>query len=173
MSTPPTGEKFWQNQRLNPAVSAGVREVTMRTTNLLSGVIVAALAGHAFADDTVVGTYDVKYEEMSNNCTNIGMALGRGTLKIETRSASNLIVDIERIPLMAGVPAKHGKITAKSKLGPTSIQGLDGVFSVAGRVSGPDGMLALVFVAEYQAKGKPLCTQSWNVSGVRQNPERH
>jgi hypothetical protein len=142
----------------------------MRTSPLVGLVAVATIVAGgapAFADDAVVGTFDVKYEEMSNNCTNVGMTLGRGTLKIDVRPGNNLVVDIERIPIMNGLPAKGGKITAKSKLGKTSIEGLDGTFSVAGKVSGPEGMLTLVFVAEYQAKGKPLCTQSWNIAGVR------
>jgi len=140
----------------------------------LAIVVVAALAAPAVAEDvSVVGTYDVKYDEMSNNCTNVGMTLARGSLRIYLRSdksggTSSLIVDIERIPEMFGIPTKNGAINAKSKLGPTSIQGLDGTFRIGGRVSGGDGMLQLVFVAEYQAKGKPLCTQSWNVTGLRQ-----
>jgi hypothetical protein len=136
--------------------------------SFLAIVVVAAIAAPATADDiSVIGNYDVKYDEMSNNCTNVGMTLARGSLKIDLRQGT-LVVDIERIPLMSGVPTKNGAINAKSKLGPTSIQGLDGKFSIGGRVSGGDGMLQLVFVAEYQAKGKPLCTQSWNVTGVRQ-----
>ena len=55
---------------------------------------------------------------------------------------------------------------ATSKLGPTSIQGLDGRFSVAGTVN-EDGVLQMVLVAEYYVNKKPYCTQSWNVSGVR------
>jgi len=133
---------------------------------VLAVITTAGLAGNAHADDSVAGTYDVKYEEMSNNCTNVGMTLGRGVLKVEVKG-STLVIDIERIPLMNGVPAK-GKITARSKVGPTSIQGLDGTFSVAGRAAS-DGFLQLVFVAEYQVKGKPLCTQSWNISGVKQS----
>jgi hypothetical protein len=134
---------------------------------ILSLAVVAALATPAFAEDVaVIGTYDVKYEEMSNNCTNVGMTLARGQLKIEVKS-NTLVIDIERVPLMSGIPTKNGAVNAKSKLGPTSIQGLDGTFSIGGRVSGNDGMLQLVFVAEYQAKGKALCTQSWNVTGVR------
>ena len=134
---------------------------------ILSLAVLAALATPAFADDVpLVGTYDVKYEEMSNNCTNVGMTLARGQLKIELRS-NVLTIDIERVPLMSGVPTKNGAVNAKSRLGPTSIQGLDGTFSIGGRVSGAEGMLQLVFVAEYQAKGKPLCTQSWNVTGLR------
>ncbi|HEV7559190.1 MAG TPA: hypothetical protein VGO00_27135 [Kofleriaceae bacterium] len=139
----------------------------MRILPLTVAVALVALGSVARADDNPGGTYDVKYEEMSNNCTNVGMTLGRGVLRIEIKSSTSLVVDIERIPLMNGVPAK-GKITAKSKLGPTSIKGLDGTFSVAGRFSGSDGVLQLVFVAEYQAQGKALCTQSWNISGVKQ-----
>jgi len=139
----------------------------MRILPLTVVVALVALGSVAGADDNPGGTFDVKYEEMSNNCTNVGMTLGRGVLRIEIKTSTSLIVDIERIPIMNGVPAK-GKITAKSKLGPTSIKGLDGTFSVAGRFSGSDGVLQLVFVAEYQANGKALCTQSWNVSGVKQ-----
>ena len=57
------------------------------------------------------------------------------------------------------------RVKATSRLGATSIQGLDGKFSVAGRVA--DGSLQLVFIAEYYVKQKPLCTQSWNVTGKR------
>jgi hypothetical protein len=143
----------------------------MRILPLTVVVALAALGSVAHADDNPGGTYDVKYEEMSNNCTNVGMTLGRGVLRIDVKTSTSLVVDIERIPLMNGVPAK-GKITAKSKLGPTSIKGLDGTFSVAGRFSGSDGVLQLVFVAEYQANGKALCTQSWNVSGVKQGKSK-
>jgi hypothetical protein len=140
----------------------------MRTTSalLLTATLTAAVVAPrvAHADD-VVGTYDVKYEEMANNCTDAGMSLGKGVLGIELRKGA-LVVDIERIPLMSGAPAKAGKLHAQSKLGKTSIEGLDGKFSIAGRVE--EGMLQLLFVAEYFVKGKPLCTQSWKVAGVSQ-----
>jgi hypothetical protein len=38
--------------------------------------------------------------------------------------------------------------------------------SVAGRNT-EDGMVSLVMVGEYQTAGRPLCTQSWNLSGLR------
>ena len=49
---------------------------------------------------------------------------------------------------------------------PSTFQGLDGKYSVGGRVEG--GMLQLVLVAEYikHDDKKPYCTQSWNISGV-------
>lgn len=129
---------------------------------LTAGLVATTPA--AFADETVEGVYEVRFEEVANNCTNVGMALGRGQVTVEKKK-NNLSVDIERIPVMNGVPGKNGKLRASSKLGATSISGLDGKFSVAGTVT--SGTLALVFVAEYYVKDKSLCTQSWNVSGVR------
>jgi len=127
-----------------------------------------ALAGgtaHADSKDkSVVGTYQVKYTEVANNCTSTGMALTTGTLDIKPGKKSGITVDIERIPLMVGKAGKTGRVNATSKLGPTSIQGLDGKFSVAGKVD--DGVLSLVFIAEYYLGRRALCTQSWNVSGV-------
>jgi hypothetical protein len=70
---------------------------------------------------------------------------------------------------MVGIPAKSGKINAKTtKKVATTVQGLDGKYGVSGRVD-DNGVLQLVLVAEYtrQDNGKPHCTQSWNVSGVR------
>jgi hypothetical protein len=139
----------------------------MRTTiaTLVLGAMTLA-ATPALADKSeVAGTYDVKYDEVSNNCTNTGMTFTRGTLKIEQKK--NVTVNIDLVPIMTGGEPKAGKLKAQSKLGPSVIQGLDGKFSVAGRVD--EGVLQLVFVAEYYVKGKPLCTQSWNVAGVRQN----
>ena len=50
-------------------------------------------------------------------------------------------------------------------------KGMDGVFSVAGRIT-TEGMLSLVMVGEYQTAGKPLCTQSWNLAGLRARSDR-
>lgn len=143
--------------------------VTMRTT--IATLILAAAAAAAtpaFADkgdkSEVAGTYDVKYDEVSNNCTDTGMTFTRGTLKIEEKKG--VTVDIDLVPIMVGAEPKAGKLKASSKLGPSVIRGLDGKYSVAGRVDA--GVLQLVFVAEYYIKNKPLCTQSWNVSGVKQ-----
>jgi len=138
---------------------------TTLATLVLAAAAITAGAAPARADNkAVTGTYDVKYDEVSNNCTNVGMTFRRGTLTIAEKRGS-LTVDIERIPMMVGSRPKHGKVKAHSKLGPSSIRGLDGKFSIAGRVD--DGVLQMVFVAEYYVKGKPLCTQSWNVSGLR------
>jgi hypothetical protein len=120
------------------------------------------------AKGAAIGVYEVKYDEVGNSCTQVGMSMaGRGTVTLKNKKGK-LLVDIERIPSMLGtLPRADGKINARSKLGPSTIDGLDGQFSVVGRVS--DGMLQLVFVAEYFHKRKPYCTQSWNVSGLRQS----
>lgn len=139
----------------------------MRTT--IATIAVLALATSiARADnaEAVAGTYDVKYEEVTSNCQNTGMVLSRGSLAIEKKKGTAISIDIDRIPLMAGSASKGGRIKAASKLGKTSIQGLDGRFSTAGTVN-VDGVLTAVFVAEYYISGKAYCTQSWNVSGLK------
>ena len=130
-------------------------------------VLLAGVAP-AFADD-VAGTYDVKYEEVSTNCPS-PLRYPHGTLEIKVKGTS-VTVDIDRTPLMQGSVAKNGKVSAKSKLGPTSLDGMTGVFSVGGKIT-PEGMLAFVMVGEYQAGGKPLCSQSWNVAGSKVEPAR-
>ena len=132
----------------------------MRTT--ISVILVLmALAGVAAADPT--GIYDVKYEEVTTNCTSpLRYPPGKLTIKIVGNS---LTVDIDRTPLMGGIPAAD-KISAKSKAGGTMVEGMTGIFSVAGKVT-KEGLLHLVMVGEYSANGKPLCSQSWNVNGPR------
>ena len=112
----------------------------------------------------VYGQYDVRYEEVSSNCETTSIAMSRGTIDI-TKKKSQLVVDILRFPLMYGAPSKGGKVRAASKVEKSSIDGVDGKFSVAGRVD--EGLIQLVFVAEYYVKGKPLCSQTWNVSGQK------
>lgn len=132
----------------------------MRT--IIVSVALMVLAGTATAD--VTGIYDVKFEEVSTNCTSpLRYPPGKMTIKI---IGNSLTVDIDRTPLMGGIPSKTNKISAKSKPGGTMVDGMTGVFSVAGKVT-PEGLLSLVMVGEYSAKGRPLCTQSWNVNGPR------
>ena len=113
----------------------------------------------------VTGTFDVNYDEVTSNCEQTGMALTRGKLEIIRRKAHTVAIDIDRVPIMVGSESKGGRVKATSKLGKTSIQGLDGRFSISGAVNG-DGVLAIVFVPVY-VQGKPYCTQCWNVAGVR------
>lgn len=144
----------------------------MRTTHFLStlaGVFLTTgvlSAGVAHAD--IGGVYEVKYEEVSSNCTTTKLAYAPGPITLKAKG-TQLIVDIDRTPEMIGASPKNGKISAKSKLGSTMIDGMKGVFSVAGRIT-PEGALYLVMTGEYSANGRPLCTQTWNVSGAKQTP---
>src|SRR5258708_5658567 len=137
----------------------------MRTTGCSLGVFGLGLlaATPAFADD-LAGNYEVKFEQVSTNCEHPLAYPPHGSIKIVIRG-DDLQVDIDRTPLMVGKPAKS------PKPGHTPSEGMDGVFSVAGRVTG-EGMLSLVMVGEYQTTGKPLCTQSWNLSGLKAKPEK-
>ncbi|HEX2690955.1 MAG TPA: hypothetical protein VHN14_30285 [Kofleriaceae bacterium] len=129
-------------------------------------MMVLAAAAPAYADD-LAGAYEVKFEQVSTNCEHPLAYPQHGTIKIDVKG-SDVQVDIERTPLMVGKSAKTpNKISAKSpKPGHTPVAGMDGVFSVAGRITS-EGMLSLVLVGEYQTAGKPLCSQSWNLSGLR------
>src|SRR5688500_1812723 len=108
-----------------------------RSSSLATAVLLAALAtslaGISTASaqkktdaqgDDVVGSYDVRYEEVSTNCSTTSIALTRGTVDI-TKKKTQLVVDIQRFPLMYGVPSKGGKVRASSKVGKSSIDGVD------------------------------------------------
>lgn len=145
-----------------------MRNLTSRSVVLASALL--AIASPAYADD-LAGSYDVKFEQVSTNCERPVAFPQHGKLKIEIKG-TELVVDIDRTPLMVGKAAKPGKVSAKSpKPGHTPIEGMDGVFSVAGRITA-EGMLSLVMVGEYQTGGKPLCTQSWNLSGLRARTDK-
>ena len=135
--------------------------------HVLAGLFMMALAAPASAQN-VAGAYEAKFEEMSTNCDPVRFTYTHSIVRVDT-AKSSLRVNIETIPQMVGVPAKSGKINAKTtKKVATTVQGLDGKYGVSGRVD-DNGVLQLVLVAEYtrQDNGKPHCTQSWNVSGVR------
>jgi hypothetical protein len=130
------------------------------------GAVLLGTAGLAHADDPAAGSYEAKFEQIGNNCEHSITYPPRGIVKIEVKGG-DLQVGIERTPLMLGKPRKDGKINAKSRPGHTAVEGMDGVFTVAGRVTPDDGMLSLTLIGEYQAGGKPLCTQSWSLSGLK------
>jgi len=128
------------------------------------GIVVGLAAATADAGDPA-GSYQVRFEQVSSNCEHPITYPQHGALKIEVKGG-NLQVEIERTPLMVGKQTRNGNISAKSRTGHTPIQGMDGLFSVTGRITS-EGTLSLVMIGEYQASGKPLCTQSWNLSGRR------
>ena len=135
------------------------------------GAVLLVTSGLAHADGPVTGSFEVKFEQIGNNCEHSIAYPPRGIIKIEVKGG-DLQVDIERTPLMLGKPRKDGKINAKSRVGHTMVEGMDGVFTVAGRITPEDGMLSLTLIGEYQAGGKPLCTQSWSLSGLKATQDK-
>jgi len=112
-----------------------------------------------------VGNYTVKFEEIANNCTRTGMTLRKGTVEIG-KFKSDMTLTVPMTSTMYGSPPRKGKFRVKSKLGGTGIQGVLGKFSASGRAN--DGVIQFVLIAEFfTGKNKPLCTQSWNASGVK------
>ncbi|CAN5865626.1 hypothetical protein BH11MYX2_BH11MYX2_40900 [soil metagenome] len=135
----------------------------MRNVLILAAVVLAAST--ASADTAVAGVYNVKYEDVSNNCPS-PLKYPNGTMQVKSSKGAAITIDIDRTPIMSGSTSKGGKVSARSKLGDTSLQGMKGTFSVAGKIT-PEGLMSLVMVGEYQANGKALCTQTWNVNGVK------
>jgi hypothetical protein len=136
-----------------------------------TGAQAVAYADEPSTPSSLTGSYDVKFEQISTNCEHPVTYPVHGSLKI-TESKGEVQVDIDRTPLMIGKSPKPNKVSAKSpKPGHTPIEGMDGVFSVAGRITN-EGMLSLVMVGEYQTAGRPLCTQSWNLSGLRARADK-
>lgn len=131
---------------------------------LVPAAILFAAASPAYAD--ISGTYDVKFDDVSTNCTTQKLTYKPQPISVKIKG-TQITVDIDLTPVMTGVTQKNNKVSAKSKSGNTMIGGMKGVFSVAGRIT-PDGALSFVMVGEYSTEqGKPLCTQSWNVSGPK------
>jgi hypothetical protein len=137
---------------------------------LLAAGLLMALATPAAAQ-SVAGSYDVKFEEVSTNCDPVRFTYKQSTLKVDT-GKSSMRVNIDAIRReMVGVPQKSGKISAKTpKKVATTVDGIDGKYAISGRVD-DSGVVDLVLVAELfrHENGRPLCTQSWNVRGVRQS----
>ena len=113
----------------------------------------------------VAGTYDSKFEAVANNCSKVGMSFASARVELSQPKERSVSVTIPSVPFMNGVVSRGGKFRAVAKRGKTAIKGVDGRFSVAGRVE--KGTIQFLFIAEYFEGQKPLCTQSWNASGPR------
>ena len=134
----------------------------------MTGMLLMSLVAPASAQG-VAGSYEAKFEEMATNCDPVRFTYTRSIVRVDTVK-NTLKVNIETIPQMTGIPAKSGKINAKTpKKLATTIDGIDGKYHVSGRAD-DQGVLELVLVAEFTRhdNGKPLCTQSWNLRGVKQ-----
>lgn len=114
----------------------------------------------------VAGKYSASFAEVSNNCSGVGMSLRDTTVELSQSGDRTVQVTVPSVPIMKGVVNRGGKFKAEARRGKTAIEGVDGRFSVAGRVD--DKGIQLLFIAEYFRGARPMCTQSWNASGPRQ-----
>ncbi len=124
------------------------------------GLLMAADVAVAQPKDS---SYAATFEEVVNNCPKNGYRLDKGTVRIATRTGRKITVTVAGIPNMNGSWGRSGgKFKAEAR-GATTSAGVDGKFSMAGRVDS-DGIQAL-FIVELYRGDKPLCTQSWSVTG--------
>jgi hypothetical protein len=145
-----------------------VRPVCVALAGALLAVVV--LSGGASAQTPpparVAGKYAASFQEVANNCSGIGMSLRASTIELHQSGERNVQVTVPSVPIMRGVVSRAGKFKAEAKRGKTAIEGVDGRFSIAGRVD--DKGIQFLFIAEYYRGNRPMCTQSWNASGPRQ-----
>ncbi len=114
----------------------------------------------------VAGKYAATFQSVANNCTGMGMNLSATTVELFQARDRDVQVTVPSVPIMRGVVTRAGKFKAEAKRGKTATAGVDGRFSVAGRVD--DKGIQFLFIAEYYRADKPMCTQSWNASGPKQ-----
>jgi hypothetical protein len=113
----------------------------------------------------VDGSFAVEFKEIANNCSDTGMSLRKGTVTLAKQDKGKDEITVPMAATMVGRIGKDGKFMAHAKLGGTGIAGLQGKFSISGRVE--DARIQLVFSAEYYRDQRPLCTKSWNGAGTR------
>lgn len=116
-------------------------------------------------DQPVAGKFAARFDLVSSNCKDTGMNLDRAPVSLEEPARGRVAVTMPMVPDMSGVVSRGGKFKAEARRGKTGIEGLEGQFSIAGRVEGDT--IQFLFIAEYYKGGKALCTQSWNASGPR------
>lgn len=134
---------------------------------LIVVVFALALPSPALADDSIAGTYEVKFDEAGSTCTPKPETFSKGKVAI-TIKKTTLTVKFDGLYKMVGTTQKNGDVKAKTTmLVGTAVGGLSARYSVAGHAEG--GTIALVLTALYvrQDTQKPHCTQAWNVSGSR------
>jgi len=148
-----------------------VRANRLAAHAVLTVVLAASLGGAARAQapaqsaPRVAGTYAATFQEVANNCSGIGMSLRQAPVELSQGKDRDVQVSVPSVPIMRGVVTSAGKFKAEAKRGKTATQGVDGRFSIAGRVD--DKGIQFLFIAEYYRGSAPLCTQSWNATGGR------
>jgi hypothetical protein len=109
-------------------------------------------------------TYEVTFEEVTDNCPQGGMSLNGDTVRIAAKGGKKIAVSISGVPTMNGTRGRGGKFKAEAR-GPAAIEGASGKFSVGGRAN--ESEIQILFIVEYYRGKKPLCTQSWSAAGKR------
>lgn len=150
----------------NPTMKPAVRPVHVALAALAVVGLCEGASAQAPPTARVAGKYSATFQEVANNCSGIGMSLRASTIELFQSGERNVQVTVPSVPIMRGVVSRAGKFKAEAKRGKTAIQGVDGRFSVAGRVD--DKGIQFLFIVEYYQGTRPMCTQSWNASGPRQ-----
>ena len=104
------------------------------TTTCLAIAVALAVAAPALAQNRgkrgggeLLGDYEVKFNEIANNCENTGMNLRTGVVNLG-KQRKQLTMQVPLVAMMFGRMPRHGKFNVKAKLGGTGIAGLLGKY---------------------------------------------
>ncbi|HUH04956.1 MAG TPA: hypothetical protein VML75_23320 [Kofleriaceae bacterium] len=128
----------------------------------LAGLILMAASSVALAQNNG-GTFTVTYEQVADDCDGDGLALAPGVIALQGTDAK-LVVKIAGVVPLQGRRAADGKFKAQAQ-GPGAKPDLNGKYSVSGKTT--RNSIEMVFIAQFYRGKRPLCTQSWSVSGTR------
>lgn len=135
----------------------------MRFLTTFFALAILTSAPNVQAQGSTAGSYDSRFEEVSDNCKGPGMELDKAKIVV-TMKGKRLQVKMAEVPTLRGRAGRRGKLRASGE-GSGKSPGVKVRYGLNGRVSG--STLQAVFVAEYYKGEKPLCTQSWSVAGKR------
>jgi hypothetical protein len=128
----------------------------------LAGLMLMAVSSSSFAQSNG-GTFTVTYEQVADDCDGDGLDLAPGAVVLQGTDAK-LVVKIAGVAPMQGRRAADGKFRAQAQ-GPGAKPDLRGKYSVSGKTT--RNSIEMVFIAQFYLGKRPLCTQSWSVSGTR------
>jgi hypothetical protein len=129
---------------------------------LLASAILLGFASSADAQPTS-GTYQVKYEAVADDCDGEGLTLSAGAARVQSDSGK-LTLSLDGVAPMKGRQAADGQFKAQAQ-GAGAKPDLRGKYSASGKTVRDS--LEMVFIAQFYRGKRPLCTQSWTVSGTR------
>jgi len=123
---------------------------------------VVAVAGTALAAGGGSASYEVRYQQVADDCNGQGMTLEQGEVSVRQGAADDIEVALAGVGTLKGTRSANGRFKAQGVGSPRG--DLTAHLSASGRAG---DAIQMIFIAEFYRGKKPLCTQSWSGQGRR------